>query len=433
MPYAWRSGLERDPKVASFQVFGWFESKSSRMRTHAWEFQSRFRKGALGWRGSSAAVDRLNKAIAEIKRAQRGDPVLAAEGAIKLLGRISPAFEHVDSSSGALGSAVRGTIRELVPVIATAPVEMAERRKWLELLWKAYQDDEIPYIESLGEYWGELCASPELASAWADRLIPLVRDSFKQKKAESRYVPPFHGTEACFSALFAADRFDEIFDLLEATSSRWWGYRCWAFRGLVARGQRAEALRYAEGSREPTGNCDRDISRACEQLLLQSGMAEEAYRRYGIAAAGWEPTYLGRFRALASKYPTKSKADILRDLMASTPGDEGKWFAAAKAAGLYDEAIALVQASPCDPKTLGRAARDFAQKRPAFALEAALAALRWCAAGYGYEVTAVDISQAYGCGLRAAEQLARSDEFRNRVIEIDGPSNAFVRKAIQEA
>ena len=40
---------------------------------------------------------------------------------------------------------------------------------------------------------------------------------------------------------------------------------------------------------------------------------------------------------LAKKDPTQAPAKILDDLVASTPGQEGKWFAAAKDAGLYDE------------------------------------------------------------------------------------------------
>jgi hypothetical protein len=32
---------------------------------------------------------------------------------------------------------------------------------------------------------------------------------------------------------------------------------------------------------------------------------------------------------------------ILADLVETTPGEEGKWFAAAKDAGLYEEALAL--------------------------------------------------------------------------------------------
>ena len=54
------------------------------------------------------------------------------------------------------------------------------------------------------------------------------------------------------------------------------------------------------------------------------------------------------FRAIARKYPHKPPEEILRDLIKSTPGTEGKWFAAAKDAGHLDLAIELAQRSPTD-------------------------------------------------------------------------------------
>jgi hypothetical protein len=83
------------------------------------------------------------------------------------------------------------------------------------------------------------------------------------------------------------------------------------------------------------------------------------------------------------KYPAQELQRILWDLVASTPGQEGKWFAAAKEAGLLEMAIELANQSPCDPKTLTRAARDFIDQNLVFALEAGLAALRWLGEGYG--------------------------------------------------
>jgi hypothetical protein len=41
-------------------------------------------------------------------------------------------------------------------------------------------------------------------------------------------------------------------------------------------------------------------------------------------------------QAIAARYPNKTAAAILRDLVDSTPGEEGKWFAAAKSAGFYE-------------------------------------------------------------------------------------------------
>jgi hypothetical protein len=56
-------------------------------------------------------------------------------------------------------------------------------------------------------------------------------------------------------------------------------------------------------------------------------------------------------------YPDKPAFVVLADLVRHTPGGEGKWFAAAKDATLFAEAVALANTRPCDPKTLTRAAR----------------------------------------------------------------------------
>ena len=101
--------------------------------------------------------------------------------------------------------------------------------------------------------------------------------------------------------------------------------------------------------------------------------------------------------------------------MKTTPGEEGKWFAAAKDAGLYDEAIALASRTPCDPRTLTRAARDHAEKNPAFAVGAGLLALHWLTEGYGYEITGADVWAAYGETMKAAEQQGSAAETRERI------------------
>ena len=57
--------------------------------------------------------------------------MLAAEGAVILLERLSPALEHVDSSSGAIGTAVNNAITELVSIISAAPADPKTRDTWL--------------------------------------------------------------------------------------------------------------------------------------------------------------------------------------------------------------------------------------------------------------------------------------------------------------
>src|SRR5206468_3642725 len=95
--------------------------------------------------------------------------------AVLFLERVSPALEHVDSSSGAIGTAVNHAIEELVAIIASAPVDTNTPAGWLERLWEAHAADAILYIERLGDFWGGLCASPEIASAWAARLVGIAK------------------------------------------------------------------------------------------------------------------------------------------------------------------------------------------------------------------------------------------------------------------
>jgi hypothetical protein len=124
-----------------------------------WTFGSRFRAGAFGWR-SDLPIKRIKEAVAEIRKATRKDKVLGAEGAVIFLEKVSGALEHVDSSSGAIGTAANRAIETLVPIVAQAPASDNLRDKWLERLWCAIEDDDIPYIELLPHHWGELCVTP---------------------------------------------------------------------------------------------------------------------------------------------------------------------------------------------------------------------------------------------------------------------------------
>ena len=62
-----------------------------------WTFAARFRRGAFGWK-SDRAIERLDEAGAEIRARVRKD----ADGAVRLIEKLSPASENVDDSSGRL-------------------------------------------------------------------------------------------------------------------------------------------------------------------------------------------------------------------------------------------------------------------------------------------------------------------------------------------
>lgn len=396
---------------------------------HAWAFAPRFRRGAFGWK-TAPAITRIGEALAEIKACNRKEPVLAAEGAVLFLCKLSPALEHIDSSSGAIGNAVNRAIEILLPIIAEAPAVMVTRRQWLERLYQAHAEDQIPYIECLGDYWGELCACADLAGAWADRFTGTVEQMWSRYPAEHGF---FHGTTMCLSALLAAGRYDRLLALLAKCPYPFWTYRLWGVKALLGLGRKTEALRYAEatnGANEPFDQ----IAAACEAILLSSGLADEAYQRYALAAnrAG---TYLATFRGICRKYPHKKPEDILRDLIAGTPGEEGKWFAAAKDARLFDVALACARRSPVDHRTLLRSAADFATSNPDFALNSGLLALYWICAGRAYEATVGEVQAAYDLTIQAAEHVQGKEAAQAQIRQMLAgfPRERFVRGMLARA
>lgn len=393
---------------------------------HIWEFAPRFRRGAFGWR-SQPAITRIKEAVAEIKKVARKEPVVAAEGAVLFLEKISPALQNVDSSSGAIGGAVNRAIADLVAVIANANVENNLRAKWLERLFEAHAADQVPYIESMGDYWGALCATPELANVWANRLIGIVERVWTARKEGYAF---FHGTYMCLSAMLQAEQYDQLLALLEKAPFVWWHDRQWGVKALMAQGKKAEALRYAENSHGLNNNPE-SIAQACEEILLSSNLADEAYRRYAIAA-NQGSTYLSMFRAICKKYPHKLPVEILKDLVDSTPSQEGKWFAAAKEAEMYDVAIDLARRSPVDHRTLNRAALDFIEPRPLFAIEVGLLSLYWILEGRGYEVTAGEVIGVFDAVMRASSLSGCAEQTLLRIRNLlqAHPKDAFVRGAL---
>ncbi len=396
---------------------------------HKWIFPARFRAGVYNWKASRLACQRLREAVSEIKKVAKKDPVLGAEGAVRLMEKLWPALEHIDTSSGALGSAVYKTLDTLIPIIVKAPADDKTRSKWLDRLWQAMADDGVDYLGPVGDRWGEICGSVEAAGRWADDLVPTLRSCWSDPNP-GRY---FHGTTACLSCLLVAGRYLALLDLLELNRYPMWHYRRYGVEALLAMGKKAEAVQYAEASRG-LNQPDSVIDQACEEILISSGLHEEAYQRYGLSAAVGN-SYIARFRAVAKRYPMRDKSQILADLIATTPGEEGKWFASARQIKLFDLALELANRSHCDPKTLTRAARDTLDTEPAFALGCAMAALRWLSEGWGYEVTSADVVEAYDRAMDAASRLKKIDDVSGQIQQLvesnESASVLFVRQSLQ--
>ena len=304
----------------------------ARSTTHKWAFKPGMRAGAFGWRGTAKATARLKAATREIKAVQKADPVAAGEGVIALAERIWPAFEHIHTSSGALGTAVARSLEDLAPILIDAPADESTRAAWAERLRRAILDDGVDYLAPLADRFGEIAQVPAVINDHADRDLDLITVAWADHDRFS-HVPTGVLTLSC---MLEAGRHDELLALVDSAKARLWFYEKFADEALLRQGREAEALTRAaallEGERLPPGY--RAIAQFCETLLIRQGRADDAYARYGLPMTSGS-TWLVMWRDLVKRYPDRDPRRVLEDLMAHH-GRKGKWFAAAKTAGYLD-------------------------------------------------------------------------------------------------
>lgn len=376
---------------------------------HSWEFKSRLRSRTFGWRGSHLACQRLKEAVAEIKRVARTDPVTAGDGVVTLMERIWPAFQNIDTSSGALGGAVYWAQEELLPIAIEAPADRKTRDRWLDRLWQAIEDDGVDYLSLVQDRWGELCGSREVACRWADRFLGVLRTAWSDPRP-GNYV---RGTSVCLSTLLAAGRHQELLGVLSLQRFPFWGYRKFGLQALLSEGRMDDALAYAEASRG-LNQPEATIDAACEKTLLDLGRVDEAYEKYALTANA-SSTGLATFRAIVRKYLGHDPEKILLDL-ATSSGEPGRWFAAAKDAGFLDRALEFAEKGRTDPRTLSRAARDFLKKDARFSLEVGRLAIQRILEGYGYELTGINVLDAFDHYISAAQTLGMDSQARANAL-----------------
>ena len=66
---------------------------------------------------------------------------------------------------------------------------------------------------------------------------------------------------------------------------------------------------------------------------------------------------------------------------------------------------------------------------PRFALETGIAAIRWLVEGYGYEITGLDVQEAYRCTIKAAENAGCVPEVIERIKKLVADKHAEKRFA----
>jgi hypothetical protein len=318
-----------------------------------WQFKTKFSTKSYGWRGSRLAISRLKEAFSEIKAAAKSDPVAGGDGAVSLMERIWPAFQDIDTSSGALGTAVARTLDKLIPILIEAPADHSTRSKWLTRLFEAVQNDGVEYLAPVEGQWGEIARYPDLINEYADRLIGIIRRAWADHETFQHVI----GTSICLSCLLEAGRYAELQELLSTRRMKFWSSHWFGAEALVRQGLWEAAVAYAEGVRSDTKSGYREISidRFCENLLIRHGRSDEAYRRYGLRVVSGT-TNLAIYRSLVRAYPDRDHRQMLLDLI-ETHGDKGKWFAAAKDAGFLDIALDCAAVHNADPSTLVRGTR----------------------------------------------------------------------------
>jgi tetratricopeptide (TPR) repeat protein len=387
-----------------------------RTPAHKWAFKPGMRAGLYSWRSSSKAVERLKSATSEIKVVNRSDPVTAAEGVVALAERIWPAFEHIDTSTGALGSAVYRTLTELLPVLIAAPAPEPVRAKWLERLRTAIEEDGVQYLQPISDRFGEIAVYRNLQNTHADRDLDIIRAVWADH-ASFGFMATATLTLSC---LLEAGRYKELIELVGLQKSRFWSDDRFVAEALLRQGREEDALAHAESllrkEQRPWGF--NDISRFCEAILVQQGREEEAYRRFGLPSASGN-TYLAMWRDLVKRYPDLDARRILEDLI-ETHGSKGKWFAAAKTARFLDIALECAAHYDAAPATLIRAARDLKLKEPAFAMQVALQAIRHLVEGRGYEPSPLDIDEAVEHLMVAATRIEEAEQARQALRQIAG-------------
>ena len=381
------------------------------MPKHKWKFKSHFRLQAYGWKGTSLASKRMREAVSEIKKVSKRDPALAGEGVIELFYRLYPALMQIDSSSGALGTAMNKTIEALLPILIKADWDMNTRGKWLEKLYEAIVEDGWGTFDNLRDYWGAICVYPGLAHLWADQFIPEVKYAWTTEGSSFTV-----GSDMCLSCLLYTERYDELHNLLKLQRTTFWSYNKFWAKALLKQGKPEEALGYAQQilTQDRTNNDKPQIDEFCESTLIKMGRIEEAYEKYGLSIPSYG-TYLNIYRGICKKYPTIDKKKILLDCMSRT-SEKGKWFASAKSAGFLDVALECANSSGANPDVLLRACRDFGEKDVEFAVQVGIQGIiKLVTETFYEEVFPVHVMQAYDNVEKVAEAGGRQVEFREQL------------------
>ena len=367
----------------------------------------------------------LRQSVTQLRRISRTHPELAGNQSVYFLTNLGSALENVDPTSRTVTTAVRKSVQAIVHLFVALPVSTLMYDQWLEQLAALLEreNDRGQCWQELAIHWGLLCKSPILASYWADRWLPHIRQRWKL----AQFKQP--NSLACLASLAASARWQEILDLLAQQPIGFWPEQRFGVMALAAQGKSTEALTYAQHANPLGHEYRREIAESCEAILLAQGLRQRAYEEFAIIA-NQRQNHLRTFKVIAEKYPEKPPEQIFEDLVKSTPGEEGKWFRVAYELRFFHLALEISQTAPCDPKTLIHAAKEHSTADPTFACRVSLASLRWLAQGYGVSITANDVYQAYDMAIQSAADKPKVFKLMRQYCEGSHPAAQWLRELL---
>jgi hypothetical protein len=127
----------------------------------------------------------------------------------------------------------------LVAIIVKAPADEKTRNQWLDRLWRAMAEDGVDYLSPVGDRWGEICGSVEVAGRWAEELVSTLRACWSDPNPGAY----FHGATACLSCLLVAGRHQALLEFLEMPR-----YPSWSKNSSVLRYQYLNIQRTDHGA-----------------------------------------------------------------------------------------------------------------------------------------------------------------------------------------
>lgn len=402
---------------------------TTKSKKPTWEFTRYFRAGAYKWNGTALASKRIKAAISEIKKAAKNDQAVAAEGAVTFIEKCRRAIENIDSSSGAIGNAVNNALYEVAEVISSADLPSKDRLKLTERIWESWQEEDIGYYDVLSELWPKLCKEPEIMTFWADDFLPVVRHVFSSTEPGAY----FKGSEPCLACLFETGRFDELIDILKNKEKLPFDYQQYVIKVAAAKGGLDGALKMVDECMGNPYTSPYAVARLGEELLMKHGRVEEAYKRYSLGMR-FQTTGLATFNALRKKYSGIPPQRILTDLINADPGNERRYFAAARKIGMIELAIAIAEKYDVEPKTLTTASKEYVEKDPELSLRFGLLALQRYADGYGYEPELTDVLKCHEMVCLAAIHANKVDNVAEKVrvlAENDTSKGRLVAAAVK--